>query len=86
MSETAISKTGRTGSNEFSINGLLIGYLVFGLFFIGAAITMASFQTVQVKAREMFEIGRGALLVMGFLIGLVITTPFALHFEKNSRD
>jgi len=85
MSETTMKKTGSTRS-RFSLNGLLVGYLVFGLLIICGAIFVFSIQSVQSSVRSSLGITRGQVIFLGFVIGLVLTTPFALYFEKQSRD
>jgi len=85
MAETAIKKEKSSPSSDFSLNGLLVGYLVFGLLIIGAAIFIGSIPSVMSDIKKMLGVTRGMVLFISFLIGLVATTPFALYFEKKSR-
>jgi len=85
MAETASKQTTSSPSSGFSLNGLLIGYLVFGLFIVGAVIFIASVQTVQAELKTTLGVSRGMVLFLSFLVGLLATTPFAFYFEKKSR-
>ena len=86
MAETASTKARTSPSSGFSLNGLIIGYLVFGLFIVGAAIFVVSIQTVQSELKTMLGVSRGMVLFLSFLVGLLATTPFAFYFEKKSRQ
>ena len=87
MAETSIRKAEPTAApSAFTLNGLLIGYLVFGLVIVSMAIFVASLPPIQARMRDMLSFDRGQLLFISFLLGLALTTPFAFYFEKKSRE
>ncbi len=81
MTNAEINKT----NTRFSLNGFLVGLAICCTLFVTAGIALFSISSTQDMVIELHAMKRGTTILIGALLGFIISIVAALVFEKKSR-